>query len=391
MTREKILLAKDTIDKQDIDNLTAWLSTYPRLTKGEKTVEYEKEYAKSADREFAVFVNSGSSANLLAIYGLITTKKLKNKKVIIPALSWITTVSPVIQFGLHPILCDINLDDLSVNLEHLQSLFEIEKPAALFMVSILGLVPDFGAIIELCNKHDVLLIVDNCESQFSEYKSKSIESYGLVSTSSSYFGHNSSTIEGGMITTNDYELYNTFKMLRSHGWDRDLDESEKKRLQEQHGITGFNALYTFYTTGFNLRSTDFNAFIGLGQLKKKDWIRSNRHENFNLYNALLHNSYWKPKDKEDAFVCNLGYPIIHPKRNEIVQALTENNVELRPLISGSMGLQPFWMEAYGKEDYKHVAVVDAFGAYLPNNPLMKKEEIEFICSIINPIINESTI
>ncbi len=384
--REKILLAKDTISNKDIDELVDWLSTYPRLTKGGMTIAYEEKYSESIGRKYSVFVNSGSSAILIALYSLIVTDRLKNKKVIIPALSWITTVSPAIQFNLEPILCDINLNDLSVNIKELELLFKEEQPAVFILVTVLGLVPDMDRIINLCETYDVILLIDNCESQFSEYKGKSIESYGCMSMSSSYFGHNSSTVEGGIITTDDSELYNVLKMLRSHGWDRDLDEAEKQRLQTKYNISGFNSLYTFYHVGFNLRSTDLSAFIGLGQLKKKEWIKENRNRNYLLYNKHLKNGWWKPNVHQDGFVCNLGYPIIHSMRDKIVEALESGNVEVRPLISGSMGTQPFWVEKYGRQELQKVSFVDKYGAYLPNHPLLSEQDIIYICDIVNGVI-----
>lgn len=383
-----IKLASDTIDQKDIDSLVKWLQQkpIPQLTKGPLTIEYEKQYSELIGRKYAVFVNSGSSANLLAIDALIQTGRLKNKKIVVPALSWITTISPVCQLGLTPILCDINLKDLSVCPQHLEKIFIEQNPAALFLVSILGLVPDMDKIECLCDKYGIILIHDACESQCSSLEGYSIESFGLISTCSSYFGHFSSTIEGGMITTDDYELYNTLKRLRSHGWSRDNCDDEKNRLRRKYDISGFNSLYTFYSTGYNVRSTDLQAFIGLEQLKKQKDTSLKRNANYLLYNKLLKNDYWKPQSTRNSFVCNLGYPVIHPNRDKIVAELIKNGVEVRPLISGSMGKQPFWIDRYGMEVLHNVTIVDDFGFYCPNNPSITKEDIQFICDIINPLL-----
>jgi len=387
----KILLAKDTIDKADFDALAAWLLIYPRLTKGNLTIEFEEKWAKKVKSEYAVFVNSGSSANLLMLYALIAGNKLKNKKIVIPAISWITDIAPVIQFGLEPILCDINTYDLSVNLTELERIFSYEKPSCLLLVSVLGLVPHMQAVIELCNRYDVILLEDICEGLGSSYENRSLGNWGLMATTSLYYGHHLSTIEGGMITTDNKEMYDLLKMLRSHGWDRDLDPEIQTELRESHKVDEFNIPYTFYHPGFNVRSTDLQAFIGLRQLDKFDNVVSRRNTNYNLYNKYLENHYWKPADYTNRFVSNLGYPIIHPFRDEIARVLVANGVECRPLISGSMGTQPFFKRLYG-EKYMHFAsVLDKRGLYVPNHPYLLEEEIQYICSLINRVILEKPV
>lgn len=397
--RKPILLAEDTITAGDIDRLIEWLKTYPRLTKGEQTIMFEQEWAKVMGTRYAVFVNSGSSANLLMIYALIEQGKFKNKSqiVVVPALSWITTISPVIQLGLEPVLVDCNMQDLSVDLNHLEHIFKDEQPTAMILVPVLGLVPEMQQVSDLCKKYNVILLIDNCEGQGSKYFVKEhgletekipLECFGLMSSCSTYFGHILSTIEGGMITTDDEELYNLLKMLRSHGWTRDIDEQRSRALQQKYNISDFNQLYTFYHPAFNVRSTDLQAFIGLMQLKRLDLVTQARNNNYKLYNNLVVNSYWKPQEKPNVFVSNLGYPVIYPDRDLIVAELRENGVEARPLISGSMGQQPFFTERYGKQVFQNADIVDKFGFYVPNHPYLEMEEIEFICSIINKYTNQ---
>lgn len=380
---QAIVLAKDTIDTNDIDSLIDWLKTYPKLTKGELTILFEKEWARIVGAEYAVFVNSGSSANLISIFTLLEGGRLKNKKVVVPALSWITDISPVMQAGLVPILCDCNKNDLSVDLEHLEKIFRQEEPALLILVSVLGLVPEMQNVKDLCDKYGVLLFVDNCESFGSKYSGISLEKYGIMASCSTYYGHIISTIEGGIVTTNDYELYCLLKMLRSHGWDRDLDDERKKTLRKDNQVDEFNALYTFYTPGFNLRATDLQAQIGIGQLGKLKDIVARRNNNYNLFNELITNDFWKPVVSENRFVSNLGYPVIHIRREEIVKEMAEQNIEVRPLISGSIGLQPFYIKKYGKCDLPNAGLVSKFGFYLPNHPFLTFGDIERMAKIIN--------
>lgn len=382
-----ISLVNDTIDKNDINKLIEWLSTHPRLTKGPVTLEYEKKWSKWLGTKYSVFVNSGSSANLLMLYALIAGKKLKNNKIVIPGLCWATDLSPVFQFNLQPILCDVNLDTLSVDLNYLEDIFKTEQPSALMLVSILGFAPQTIKIKELCEKYDVILLEDNCESLGTEIDGVKLGNFGLMSSFSSYFGHHISTIEGGIISTNDDEMYDILLSLRSHGWDRDLNPERQKKLREKYNISDFNSLYTFYYDGFNVRSTDLQAFIGLGQLDKLDDICAKRNENFNYFQDNIKNDFWKPNPLENTFTSNFCYPIIHPKKYEIVEALKNKHVEVRPLVCGSMGNQPFYSDRYGKKILKNCNVVDEYGLYIPNNPSLTKDDLYLMITTINNIIN----
>lgn len=384
-----IKLASDTIDRSDINALCEWLQQdpVPRLTMSSFTIAYEEKYSENAGSKYAVFVNSGSSANLLVAYTLMCDGALKNKKIVIPSLAWVTTISPFLQLGLEPILCDVNLQDLSADLNHLEDIFKKEKPCVFFLVSVLGLVPDMVAISELCAKYGVILLLDGCESQGSSLNGRRIETFASMATCSSYAGHNSSTIEGGMITTDNEDYYNLLKMLRSHGWDRNVSEEKRKSLRKQYGATKFNALYKFYHAGFNLRSTEISAFLGLRQLQKLQSFIEARSMNFKLYNQYIINDYWKPTEREGSFTANLGYPIISPHIDEIVEVLRGNQIEIRPLISGNIGVAPFMIDRFGKQEFPNVNKAEEFGCYIPNHQDLTEPQIKFVCDIVNRVIN----
>ena len=383
-----IPLVKDTIDKQDIQNLIEWLKTYPHLTKGDLTVEYEEEWSKYLGCKHSVFVNSGSSANLLMLYALIASGKIsKGDKVVVPAVSWSTDLAPVVQLGLEPVLCDCNLDDLSIDIDHLKKIVKEESPKALILVSVLGLVPDMSSILEVCEPSGVILLEDACESLGSESSYKKIGNFGLMSSFSTYFGHHISTIEGGMICTNDSEIYNILKSIRSHGWDRDLDPDLRSELRKKHNVDDFEALYKFYYFGFNVRATDLQAFIGLGQLRKLEDIVIKRNKNYNLYKKLLNTDIWQaPQSTSKNFVSNFAYPVITTKRSEVVRELQKENIAARPLICGSLEKQPFWSDNFEQVKLKNADLVDRFGLYLPNNHQISEKEIRQICNTINKVI-----
>ena len=376
-----ITLVKDTIGNEDIDSLIDWLKSYPRLTKGPVTLKFENKFSKWLGRKYSVFCNSGSSANLLMLS--VLKEKYGSKKVVVPSVAWSTDLAPVIQLGLQPILCDCNMKDLAVDLEHLEKIFTEESPDALLLVSALGLVPDMNKIVELCSKYDVILLEDTCESMGCEFVNRKLGTFGIMSSFSTFFGHHISTIEGGLISTDDKELYELLVAIRSHGWARDLSVETQLNLLEEWNVSEFDSLYTFYYPGFNMRSTDLQAYIGLAQVDKlDDWGRK-RLTNFNLYQELIENDYWKPDIDLNHFVSNFAYPIIHPNRNIIVENLRKNDVEVRPLICGSMGTQPFYVKKYGRLELPNVSVVDKYGFYVPNHPTLTYDEIELICNIVN--------
>ena len=386
-----INLVKDTISNDDIDKLIGWLQTYPRLTKGPLTLELEQKWSDWIGTKYSVFCNSGSSANLLMLSAYIENTRMqkdRNKlKIVVPSVSWATDLAPIIQLGLTPILCDCNLNDLSIDLDHLNEIITSHgKIDALLLVSVLGLVPKMDKIQDICDKHDIVLLEDSCESMGSKHKGQNLGTFGSMSSFSTFFGHHISTIEGGFVSTNDKELYDLLLSLRSHGWDRDLDKKSQNKLRDVWDVSGFESLYTFYYPGYNLRSTDLNAFIGIGQIDNLNEWGLVREKNFRLYQRLIHNDYWKPKLYPNSFVSNFAYPIIHPARNEIAQQLQNNSVEVRPLVCGSMGNQPFYKKQYGKIKLPNADKIDEYGLYVPNNPKLTENEVTIVADIINNVI-----
>ena len=240
-------------------------------------------------------------------------------------------------------------------------------------------------ITNLCKKYDVILIEDNCESQGTKFKGVKLGNFGLMSSFSTYFGHTMSTIEGGVITTNDEEIYYTLLQLRSHGWDRDLPEFKQKELRKEWEVSDFSALYTFYIPGFNLRSTDLQAQLGIQQLDKVDGMINNRFQNFLYYKSKLENKTWFPKTFNDEFTSNFAIPFItktSEDKEKLIKELDSNNIACRPLISGSMGIQPFYKKLYGENKLPNCSIIDEKGVYVPNHDKMTKEDIDRVCNIL---------
>jgi CDP-6-deoxy-D-xylo-4-hexulose-3-dehydrase len=395
----KIPLVRDTIDRSDIDAFKEWLGTdeIPRLTKGDLTEQFEAQWSKWLGVEYSVFVNSGSSANLAVAMALSENFKYyrgKSKSVIVPAVSWATTVMPWMQLGFKPILCECDKKTLGLDVDHLRELCRRESPVALMLVHVLGVPCNMKEILNICTHYDVTLLEDSCESTGSKFLNDELQwqktgTAGWASTFSFYAGHTISTTEGGMVCTNDDSLYLYLKSIRAHGWDRDLGGEEQHRLRTLNDIDDFRALYSFYYSAFNLRPTDIQAFFGLRQMLKIDKICAKREENFRLYNKLIQNDYWKlPFDPETQWIVNFAYPFITSEVKLVERALKENNIETRPLVAGNIGRQPFWKEVYGGgHRFSMADAVHDYGLYLPNNHLLTNEEIEKVCRVANEAVN----
>tara|TARA_R110000851_G_scaffold164435_1_gene308740 strand:+ start:3219 stop:4373 length:1155 start_codon:yes stop_codon:yes gene_type:complete len=380
-----IKLVSDTIDKEDINSLIKWLSRkeIPRLTKGDLTWELEEKWAKKIGTKYSVFVNSGSSSILLTLAALKYSEKLKNNIIIVPALSWATDVSSPMLLGYETYLCDCNLEDLSVDLNHLEDLFLQHTPSTFILVSPLGLVPNMLDITQLCGKYGVILLEDVCESMGSKFQNEYLGSFGLASFFSMYFGHHLSTIEGGFINTNDEDFYHLLLMMRSHGWDRDLPPHKQQELRERYDCTDFNSLYNFYVPGMNLRSTDLQAFIGLRAIGKLDKYSSRRRFNFKYYLDLLKNNLLELGEKENDFVSSFAIPILHKRRDDIIRDLLDEEIEVRPLIAGNMANKPMWFNENEIPSLPNCELVDKYGFYIPNHQDLSIKDIKLITSIIN--------
>jgi CDP-6-deoxy-D-xylo-4-hexulose-3-dehydrase len=175
------------------------------------------------------------------------------------------------------------MNNLSFNIEQLKILIEEHNPAMIFSVNVLGFPADYNILNSICENNDIILIEDNCESLGTTYYGKKLGSFGLMSSHSFFISHHICTIEGGMISTDDCDLYNMLKMLRSHGWDRDLDEDKQKELRMKFCVSDFDAKYKFYVPAFNVRSTDLNAYLGLMQMERIGEITKIRQNNYSIY------------------------------------------------------------------------------------------------------------
>jgi CDP-4-dehydro-6-deoxyglucose reductase, E1 len=381
----KFPLAMETIDNEDIDALCNWLREYPRLTKGDLTLQFEQEWADYIGTKYSVFCNSGSSANLLMIYTAYASGKMKNNKIAVPSVGWVTTIAPAMQFGLEPIMIGADKETFGMDLDQLESLCEKDAPGAVIFVQVLGVPHYKERMLELQEKYGFILLEDSCAALGAEYSDGTmVGKLGDMSSFSFYFGHQLSSIEGGMINTDNKEMYDLMMMFRSHGWGKDLDQKTYDGLIEKHNIDDFHKPFTFFVPGFNLRSTDLQAFIGLRQMKKAKWVAQRRYENHVRYAENL-KGYVKFQNWRDHKPVSISFGALASSkehRQEIINRLVENKIETRVFSAGNLGVHPFWAEKYGRFEDDMSDNIHSCGFFVPNYPEMTNEDIDFICSVI---------
>lgn len=384
-TKIKYYLAKDTIDNKDIDRLIKWLKTYPRLTMDGLTRQFEQKWSNWLGRKYSVFCNSGSSANLLMYAALLYSGKLKNKKIIVPSCGWPTTITPAIQLGFEPTMCESDKDTFGLDINHLELLLKKHRPATVILVQVLGVPHKMDEIIKLKNKYDFILLEDACAAMGAEYKGKKIGTFGNMASISTYFGHQFSTIEGGLVSTDNKDLYNILLRLRSHGWSNQMAEPDRKKIAARYEIDDFGKPFVFYEPGFNLRPTDLNAFLGIHQLDKMEWLRKKRFQNHKFYKILLSKYLRTQNYDKDSFVCSIHFCAIADsieERKTIIKALVKNRIETRLFTAGNLGKHPFWYNQYKRFSASNADHLYECGFFLPNNTSLSKKDIEYISSIV---------
>lgn len=379
-------LAEATIDQKDMDDLADWIKTYPWLTQGPLVQEFEEQWAQWLGLPHAVFVNSGSSANLLMYYAAMLSGRLRNHKVVVPALSWATTVAPAFQLGFEPIMCDADLSTFGLDMGCLERLLQEHDPAMVIIVPTLGIPNDMDALMRLKARYNFLLLEDCCPALGSRYKGRLVGTFGEMSTMSFYFGHHLSTIEGGMVSTGDEGLNDILLHIRSHGWAKDIAPEKEEYLARQRDVLQFNRVFTFYYPGFNMRSTDLNAYLGLGQMKKIDWVVQRRVENHERYQKRFMTSPdFHTPIPPDAVTCSISFVALARSlehRDRVARALEEHDIETRPLGGGSMGRQPFWVDRQGTQTLPIADRVHETSFMLPNHPFLSLQDVDTICDVV---------
>jgi len=384
-------LMEDNIDREDVNSLVNFLNQtpIPKLTNGPKVVEFENAWGQWLGTKYNLMVNSGASANELTILAL--NELYEDGEVILPPLTWISDVSSVIFSKFAPVFCDINLKNLSFDLEKLKKLIT-PKTRAIFLTHVLGINGLTDEVLNICKENNIHLIEDVCESHGTTFKGKKVGSYGFVSNFSFYFAHHMSTIEGGMICTDNEKFYQICRALRSHGMIREMtNESMRNEIINKH--PDLNKDFIFLRPSHNFRSTELNAVLGLSQLKKLDKNNKNRIDNYYYFmNRLNKSKYFTDIELEGQ--CNYAFTVIlkepsHVDALNLELRLKEAGIEFRKGMSGGGNQlrQPYIKKHFNinYDDFKVVDHVHYFSWYIGNYPGLQREKIDTLLNILNKI------
>jgi CDP-6-deoxy-D-xylo-4-hexulose-3-dehydrase len=381
-------LMKNNITREDLDEVIDFLrQDDPVLTQSANVRAFEREWSDWLGVRYSVFVNSGSSANLLTLAAL---KELHGGgEVIVPPLTWVSDVAAVLHCGFEPVFVDI--DPRTLGMDNEQVLAKLTKHTrAVFLTHILGYNGLTQKLLDELKSRNIPLIEDVCESHGAVFNGKRLGSLGWASNFSFYYAHHLSTIEGGMVCTDDADLYETVRMMRSHGLVRELsDQSRKEEFWEYY--PDLNPDFIFAFPAWNVRSTEINAVIGRAQLRRLDENNRKRTENLLLYlDHLDPDLYWTDFAVEGS--SNYAFTLVLREpdpafRDRVQQALRAERVEFRRGASGGGNQlrQPYLRKRFGPEwqNYPVTDHVHFFGFYIGNYPTLEREKILKLCDLLN--------
>lgn len=381
-------LQENVISNEELDLLVNFIRETKRFTQFTKVREFEAVFSEWMGCKHSVFVNSGSSANLLMIHAAAELYSWRpGDEVIVPALTWPTTVTPVIQAGFQPVFVDANLTDLSFDYDQLAASIT-DKTRAIFLAHIIGFPADIARVKEIIGRRNIILLEDSCETQGGEIDGVKVGNFGLGSSFSFYWGHHMTTVEGGMICSNDDDFYKLNVLKRSHGLARELPERFHDSIRNAHPDIDFQ--FMFLTDGFNVRNTEFNAVLGLSQLPKLDRFIDIRNRN---YSRFLEICRQYPNDLitldhpgRSSFV--LPFLFSDAEKKKPFQTLIRNNgIESRPLISGNLLRQPFLRCYYIPGHFPNADFLHDNAFYIGNNQFVNDHRLEALSTLMGQFFN----
>lgn len=383
-------LATSTWGEEELDVLRG-LASRDRLTMGPETKRFELALAKHFGSRFAVFCNSGSSANLLGMTALALNQQIKDRnEVIAPAIGWSTTYYPIVQAGFRLKFIDVDLQTLNMSTADLENAID-EKTAGVVGVNLLGNPMDLTKIRQICDENNLFFFEDNCESMGASQGGKQAGTFGDVSSFSTFFSHHISTIEGGFCLTDNEELYEKMLSLRAHGWTRDLPE--ENHLENKTGEP-FDDMFRFMLPGYNLRPTEISSLLGIEQLKKLPEIIDGRVRNGNTWLKESSKVPWLIHQEVSGNSVNswFGFSII-PKpstveRKDLIRILEDMGIEYRPVVTGNFTRQPvinLLDVVNGDTEFVNANYVHENGLFIGNHHYDIEDKIVTLCKKLSAL------
>lgn len=382
-------LMNDNITDSDKYEMIKFISKPDvRFTNGEKVKEFEKAWSNWQGIKYSVFVNSGASANYIMASIL---KELKGVgEVIVAPLGWVSDVSPLVNLGFTPVFVDVDLQNFCITADNIKNAITKDTKGIVF-VHALGFNGLTEQILDIAKENNLFLIEDCCESHGATFRNIKVGNFGDISNFSFYFGHHITTIEGGMVCTNNFELYELAKLFRSHGMIRELSQESQEKIIEQN--PDLNPMFIFTVAGYNMRNMELNAVLGLNQLKRIDQNIKNRVDNLKTWLETLNSDLFITEFKEEGN-SNFALPLILRKKdkqllNKICELLKEEQVEYRigTAGGGNQARQPYLTS--GKYKFKFIGEdnvvnhIHDYGLYVGNNNDVTIKMIKELTSKIN--------
>lgn len=385
-----IPLMNDNITNDDINVLIDFLKNNNIFTQNKYVMEFEKQWGKWLGMKYSVFVNSGSSANYITMS--IIAELYGRGEIIVPTITWSSDIASVFLAGHQPVFVDVDKKNFAMKEEEIINSIT-KKTKAVFLTHALGFNGLSEQLLDELDKRGILLIEDVCESHGAMCGEKKCGSLGLISNFSFYYAHHMSTIEGGMICTNDRKVYEYARMFRSHGMVRECtDVSIKREFHQKY--KDLNPEFIFSVPGFNMRSTEINAVIGLNQLKRLNYNNKIRYENFKFFlQKLNQDKFYTDFDLEGSVNYAFILLLREPNRkffDKICKKLNDEKVEFRRGTSGggNQTRQPYIqnrMSGIYPEKYVNADFIHFYGMYIGNFPTLSKEKIEKLTNVLNRI------
>jgi CDP-6-deoxy-D-xylo-4-hexulose-3-dehydrase len=360
------------------------------FTMGAHVQEFEKQFATYTGSRYCIMVNSGSSANLLMVAALRFRKENSlqaGDEIIVPAVSWSTTYHPLQQYGLKLKFVDIDRDTLNYDLSALSEAVT-DETRAIMVVNLLGNPNDFDAINHVINGRNIIVIEDNCESLGARFNGRQAGTFGLMGSYSAFFSHHISTMEGGMVVTDDEELYHIMLSVRAHGWTRNLPKHNK--LTGIKSDDAFVESFKFVLPGYNLRPLEMSGAIGIEQIRKLPGLVSERRRNAAKFQALMANYPQLRIQKEIGESSWFGFSmIVEPdapfRRSDLVRIFAENHIDVRPIVAGNFAknevLRWFDYEIHGT--LKNAEDVDANGLFIGNHHYPLDQQFDLLSKALD--------
>lgn len=386
----KFPLMKNNILRSDLNEVIKFLKKKnPILTQHKNVKKFEDKWSQWLGVKYSVFVNSGSSANFLTL-AILKNEFPKGGEIIVPSFTWVSDIVSIISNGFKPIFVDINLKNLSMNEEEIFK--KINKDTkAIFLTHAQGFNGLSQNILDKLNKKNIHLIEDVCESHGAKFGKKKLGSIGYISNFSFYYAHHMSTIEGGMICTNDKIVYEKARMLRSHGLVREINDLKLKKSYFKK-YKNLNPQFIFGLPGFNFRNNEIGAILGLNQLKRLNNNIFKRNQNHQYFLSKINKSkFFTDFDLNGS--SNYAFNLIMKNKdgvfvNKLIKNLTKHKIEFRrgSVGGGNQLRQPYLEKILKKNEAKKYRITEHihfYGFYIGNYPELNKKNIDFICNVIN--------